>query len=338
MDLFRHGGFATVDEFSNLASTKYPEHVQRMKHLMMLGLLLHNPEDKFETSDYYPFIQKLFEDNHLHCLKNNVTVLSYNYDCYLEFLLLKAQSIRRRLAGYSASEDWLKNTLTSGFFLPTETTCLTSSVDTFRLFKLHGSIAYANETAHQQIFTASIQERFKVLEKLNFKHYVPPVSFPWELFDEAGNFIHYQEFIFGKQPKDSQEQSDATILYNLYDTIWRGAREAVRKAKKISFVGMRTHPYLDTGLKYLFDGKDGNVEVVVANPENEYFKGKEDQLHRASLCGKVAITLRRIAPNMTCRKSFSEYDGNFSGTPHDDPPLGITPRYSFGEFIEREME
>jgi hypothetical protein len=53
IELFRDGGFATVDEFSKLASERYPDHVQNMKRLMRPGLDLHNPEHKFESSDYY---------------------------------------------------------------------------------------------------------------------------------------------------------------------------------------------------------------------------------------------------------------------------------------------
>src|SRR5258705_1072078 len=59
VELFRHGGFATVDEFSKLASESYPEHVQAMKKLMCFVLSMYNPEKDFYKSDYYPFIQRL---------------------------------------------------------------------------------------------------------------------------------------------------------------------------------------------------------------------------------------------------------------------------------------
>src|ERR1017187_3792085 len=101
--LFRHGAFGSVDEFSKLASEKYPEHVQAMKNLTRLALSLHYPEKAFHHSDYYPFIQHLFSEDHLYSLKPNIAVLSYNYDCYLEYLLLKAQAIRNNLAGQPQS-------------------------------------------------------------------------------------------------------------------------------------------------------------------------------------------------------------------------------------------
>ena len=121
VELFRHGGFGTVDEFSKLAADKYPEHTQDMKKLMRLAFALHNPEDSFHKSDYYPFIQRLFSDD-LHSLKSNITIISYNYDCYLDYLLLKAYEYRKRLSASPEINPITKNTLTSGFFEPTDIT------------------------------------------------------------------------------------------------------------------------------------------------------------------------------------------------------------------------
>lgn len=56
IELFRHGGFATVDEFSNLAGFQMPKETQELKKLMRFCLALHNPEDDFEKADYYYFI------------------------------------------------------------------------------------------------------------------------------------------------------------------------------------------------------------------------------------------------------------------------------------------
>src|SRR5579859_1237495 len=117
IELFRYGGFATVDEFSKLASANYPDRVQDMKRLMRLTFCFHNPEHKFQESDYYPFLQRLFKDD-LCSLREDLTVLSYNYDCYLDFLLLRAYQLRRGFSGNPTANDDLKNTLTSGFFDP----------------------------------------------------------------------------------------------------------------------------------------------------------------------------------------------------------------------------
>src|SRR5947207_83250 len=58
--LFRHGAFATVDEFSYLARGQFRSDVQRLKELLRFALALHDPELSFHESDYYRFIQKLF--------------------------------------------------------------------------------------------------------------------------------------------------------------------------------------------------------------------------------------------------------------------------------------
>jgi len=94
MDLFRFGCFATVDEFSKIFSEVRPEQVQKMKVLMRFAFAFHNPEEKYHESDYYPFIQRLFDEDDLCSLKSNITVISYNYDCYLDYLLLRAHNHR----------------------------------------------------------------------------------------------------------------------------------------------------------------------------------------------------------------------------------------------------
>ena len=88
-----------------------------MKRLTRLGLSLHNPEEKFHESDYYPFIQRLFDEQTLYSLKPNTTVISFNYDCYLEYLLLKAQAIRNNLgkqaeatAVHKQTQQWIFQT------------------------------------------------------------------------------------------------------------------------------------------------------------------------------------------------------------------------------------
>jgi hypothetical protein len=60
VELFRHGGFATVDEFSYLASEKFPTEVQSLKRLLRFVLALHDPEEEFQKSDYCVFIQTFF--------------------------------------------------------------------------------------------------------------------------------------------------------------------------------------------------------------------------------------------------------------------------------------
>ncbi len=363
VELFRHGGFGSVDEFSKLASLKYPKHVQAMKGLTRLALSLLNPEDSFHESDYYPFIQSLYDDKELHSLKPHITIVSYNYDCYLEYLLLKSQIRRNHLADVKEPDAVLKNRLSSGFYKPADQTSLNSLVEFHNLhlrhFKLHGSIHYAAAHLHKQLFENSIAERLKPFATQDFNVSTPPIVFPWELFDEGGSFVKQEDFIFVKSnspskpiqewsvggPDVRQQHTEAIVLYKLYEAIWQGAREAVKLADKISFVGMSMHPYLKQGLKYLFDGRDRAVEVVVANKANEHFKNVQVRLHPDSPCGRAAEMLKSVSPNMRFVGSSCEADGVFrmndafnldDSTKEAD--YDITPRSSFAEFIEKEMD
>ncbi len=346
IQLFRRGGFGTVDEFSKLASAHYPENVLKMKHLVKLALSLHDPEENFHESDYYPFVQRLFDKN-LYSWKHNITILSYNYDCYLEFLFLEAQSIRSGLIeNYQILTD-IKNNLTSGFYNPESTISLASPNVHFRHFKLHGSIVYANEEEHNRLFRAKLPERINVIDCVRWETSVPPIVFPWELFDKNGAFIEAEEFIFVKVGKRTTFQPDylrAKTLHNVYKSIWQGAQEAVQKAEKISFVGMSMHEYLEDGLEFLFHGKKGKVEVVVANTANENrdFRDKESVaiFHIGSPRDRVRSVLEKVAPEMElCASSF---DVGIDGRPIDHNAAGfksaITARNSFQDFIEKEME
>ena len=94
------------------------------------------------------------------------------------------------------------------------------------------------------------------------------------------------------------------------------------------------HPYLNDGLRYLLTHKSGPVEVVVANTENENYKGSDNPLHESTLCGRVLQLLTTFAPKLTCHKSSVAHSGIATfGNGHQ-----MTPRYSFKEFIRTEMD
>jgi len=155
--------------------------------------------------------------------------------------------------------------------------------------------------------------------------------------------------------------SDGKKLFNHFKTMWENAKISVERADKISFVGLSIHDYLEGGLRYLLqdvgkikdpkvracitegtydEAKPKRVEVVVANPDNNQFKNAENRLHPSSLCGKVADLLKRVAPNLAYVRSSSEDDGIFrsTDTPDKVEDPDITPRLTFREFIEREMD
>jgi hypothetical protein len=90
LNLFRNGGFATIDEFCKLAGgSSFQKEINDLRCLVRAALGLFNPEDNFEKSEYYAFIQALFKED-LVSLRDDIAILTFNYDPYLEFLLYRA--------------------------------------------------------------------------------------------------------------------------------------------------------------------------------------------------------------------------------------------------------
>jgi len=111
-------------------------------------------------------------------------------------------------------------------------------VDQFNYFKLHGSIAYGGVPAnfsYDELFVQAAPERFEFLNDDWFVNsYVPPVVFPWELFDqESGDFISENDFIFVKG-----KNQEGKKLFNHFKIMWENAKLSVECADKISFVGL----------------------------------------------------------------------------------------------------
>jgi len=190
-----------------------------------------------------------------------------------------------------------------------------------------------------EFFSNSPGDRLKLLEQLAAPDATaPPIVFPWEVFAPQRGFVTEDEFIFVKESNEQAENLGRS-LYQLYKRIWESAKDSVMNAKKISFVGLSAHPYMVEGLSYLFRGKHGGCQIVVANPVNSDYRESRNRLHPASLCGRMYQILKRVAPDMICVGSSSEDDGTFSteGMDENTTEPSITARYSFKEFIEREM-
>ena len=199
LDLFRKGGFATVDEFCKLAQTTYEGEINNLRSLLRIALGLFNPEENFEQSEYYGFIQSLFKDD-LFSLREDVVILSYNYDPYLEFLLYRALANRfqviRRLTGPSVSDvdivqidehNKVINAVTGGFGLLGDQKWLgdENAKPSFCVLKLHGSIVNVVNLANDFdiLFSADegdVLRRAVRLFGAGEHDYTPPVLFPWE--------------------------------------------------------------------------------------------------------------------------------------------------------------
>jgi len=240
LNLFRNGGFATIDEFCYLAGGfSFQNEINSLRYLLRAALGLFNPEEKFEKSEYYGFIQSLFMPD-LFTLRKGVTVISYNYDPYLEYLLQRALEHRFKVTrGGSIVVDLVAqakhnialNAATSGFYFPGDRKWLDE--DNFCVLKLHGSIAnLGNMTRDFDIlftdYDGSALERAQKFFGENTGRYTPPILFPWEIMNEKG---------FVANP--------------LFVGIWERARRAVQAADKISFVGLSMHEYLEGGFRYI---------------------------------------------------------------------------------------
>ena len=339
-DIFRRGGFATVDEFSKLASETSPQHVQNMKRLMRVALSLHNPEKEFHKSDYYPFVQRLFEKD-LYSLKSNVTIITFNYDCYLDYLLVTAAETRQcfRLLEKELTPSF-KNKLASGFWRPDRDLGWAKNISVFNYFKLHGSIAYGSDEkfGYRFLFGGNSPDRLKIFNE-GGSQTVPPVVFPWEVFNDHGKFIDEDNFIFVKGIKEAKQQ-EGRILFRHFKQMWESAKEKLSRAEKISFVGLSMHDYLKDAFAYLFQDfsklrpmNDKPCHIVVANKVNADFR--DDILNPRSPAGRTAELLSDVAPGLA---QISR--GTFGIGPNPKPTLTdfkIVPRESFKDFIENEI-
>jgi hypothetical protein len=325
--LFRRGGFASVDEFCKLVG-KEPEHrfkVSQMRFLTRFVLGLVHPEQKFQDSDYYPFVQRLFDET-LYGLRDDVTVISFNYDPYLEYILLRALEERTNLKNKKLSTS-NRNQVTSGFFDHSDLSWV-KHAGQFAFLKLHGTICHPNgaKLSFSDFFESDPKEQFANLSTSTKAEETPPIVFPWDVFDENGELLKKSDdFALGLDP----------AYLPLFQGIWTRARDAVQQARKISFVGLSMHPFLTDAMRFLFKGKrcqSGQVRITVANRDNEVFQRQGmadvDKQPHYSPARKVMGLLTDICPGLDVESVITD-SGSVSM---------FTALNTFQEFIEKEME
>jgi hypothetical protein len=340
LNLFRNGGFATLDEFCKLAGNQFQSEIHGLRRLVRAALGLFNPEDHFEKSEYYAFVQALFEGD-LESLRSDVTVLTYNYDPYLEFLLHRALDYRLMIrqsgtgtsitlnqveAARSRHHDKMLSAATSGFDDPGNVAWLNDDKagPCFCVLKLHGSICFLkdNIAGYDTLFSKNPNERAESLFGELADSNTPPVLFPWEMMTAQG-FVRRDSLLFNGFGK---------ILGTLFQGIWERARREVQAADKISFVGLSMHSFLTDGLKYLFEGKKNGVEVCLANPENQAFVTGNPKSHWASQPSSPAYKLKATLKQASSMPMYG----------YTEPPRkeagGITLVKDFSEFIRTQME
>jgi hypothetical protein len=336
VDYFRKGGFSTVDEFCQLANDSNDEVAQdyggAIRQLTGAVLSCVNPEKRFHKSEYYPFIQRLFKDD-LCSLRDDIAVLSFNYDPYLEYLLLRAYKIRQEVRGSdpnqsvrqgSEKETAIMNAITSGFYKIGSDSWISDKG--FCLLKLHGAICLPNPDfqpfSYEDLFEGDANVRSRIFSSQNP---ASPIVFPWELFKG------------GPTLRSGFCEQFPSIADNTR-RVWQRAQREVASAAKISFVGLSLHSYLEFGLKNLFQNFEGEVQIVVANPDT-VDSGHKGFVRPWTSAGKLVAVLKRIAPNLKrleVRSATPLARSALLGSSTVGPT--ITLRNSFEEFIRREMD
>lgn len=329
--LFREGGFATVDEFSSLAGSQYPKEVQALKKRLRFALGLHNPEDKFEDSDYYSFIQNLFQGG-IFPLREDVAIFTFNYDPYLPFLLRRAVQVRYKSAGEEEkiNRQHLLTRLTSGF--EDRNLRELEHGEGICLLHLHGMIAWPRRSADERniafkdLFLNDLKNRLEILHR----NVPPPIVFPWEIIDKKGNFRSKSEFCLQEGCDESgNRQGDyggPNDLYDLFTAIWKRARKEIKAATKISFVGLSMHEFLNPAFKFLFQGKKSDARIILASKELQKFRNVS---HADEIPSNPVFKLRRLL-----KKVWTKKEGGLCS----DGMVAVGKREMFEEFIQHEMD
>ena len=347
--LLRAGDFATMDELSKHAlGAEHAKTIRDLKKLMRLVMAFDNPEvHYYGTSDYRRLIQKLFVGN---SLRRDVSVISYNYDPYFEFRLLRTLFTRSKIAQIKGEElQTLAREVTSGFIEQQDRKWFEK--DGFCHLKLHGACVFPAKTSARKtlpvqpddkqplriedFFSFPAVARLAALSQPPFSNEDPPALLPWQIVHEQqSRLLNEGEFV-SAVGSDWQHAS----LFSLFHSIWERARREVLAADKISFVGISLSPYLEPGLKFLFSGKRGHLQLVVANPEIERFKNSENHLHPDSPAGRTLAVLNRCGLESRVYASFSEDDGmiRLDDMETDEHEPAVTSHASFRDFIEAEV-
>jgi hypothetical protein len=330
LEYFRDGGYGSVDEFCYLARGKNPFEVQRLKALMSFILGIVDPESRFEDSDYYPFVQRLFEPSS-DKLRDDLCIITLNYDPYLEFLLHRAVQTRARAAKGKDFKCPTDRSILSGFY-PGPSDCEDGwqTGEGFCVLKLHGTIAICRKdlpdskiVTFDDVFESDPRKR---AQQLATKLADPntPVFFPWELLDEGLSFLPPTDHWRGNLPYNEFRGGGLT---KLAENIWDRAQKEVERAAKVSFVGFSAHPFLKPALTRLFGKKTGRLKLCVANPDREKYirLGRvEPILHDSCSAIRLSALLREICPG--CR--------DFIPQPSEMHYYSVP---KFEEFIDKDM-
>jgi hypothetical protein len=347
----RSSDFETMDQLSRHVAGGEHAHIARgLKILMRLVLAIHNPDKShYGTSDYRKLVNRVLEGAHP---RQDTTIISLNYDPYLEYRLFRA--FRSRSVGTTGGEEahHIAQAIHSGFLKPDDLRWL--ALDGFCHLKLHG-VAALPAARHPGQLTVPVQPnqptefhagylfagfdsraRLGTMVRGPHAEQAPPALLPWEIVHESGSRLLTELEFEATAGADWQHRP----LYPLFAGIWQRARREIQAADKISLIGLSLGPYLEPGLKYLFEGKTGDVQLVVANPANKRFIERDDPLNRNGPAGHALEVLKeKCGMARRVSGSFREWDGDMAVEDfHTDSLMETVSCYnSFKEFIGAEM-
>ena len=336
--LFKESRCETVDEFGSLARQgRYAGAVQRLKLLLRLYLALPSLDctTRQDDGDYLRFSRKLLGKGGT-TLRDDVVVLTFNYDPFFEYLLEGLFSSRSDLtqqAGPLRIDTVQTDAIYSGFCAPGEVSW--QKGERLRILKLHGSIVYPwQRTEGSAVIQGEVPVRclfngdtHEVIEKLCSNNAEPPpLIFPYEIVTHEGQLVGKADFPLKER---TPWRRDDYGFYDLFKDIWARAKLEVEAAYKISFIGLSMSDLMRPAMLYLFREKEGPVEVVVANPSNQAFANADSA---GSPCRRVH-TLLMEATGAKIEIKHSGAERRLSGERADTP----TPRNSFSDFIENEL-
>lgn len=308
--LFQEGNYNSVDEFCFVLAKndRLRALIDNLKWHIALAFAIHRPAvwhakqiANSKCPDYFPFVQKLFTKK-IYEMRDDIAVLTYNYDPFLEFVLCSEFVARNKAAGREHNQ--IPAPLTSGFG-DGNAASLTKAKG-FCLLKLHGTSVFpsldaikggiANARLYSiftfaNIFSNRETGLLRALEQFNPTYHRPPtIYFPWELATVNGNLRRkIQESEMGGHRQRIGKSQSKTPDNVLFSAIWRRAQKEVATAEKISFIGFGASDIMLQGLQFLFRmrvqkltaGENLPLKVVTANKVQAENSDKDSEAHKA---------------------------------------------------------
>jgi hypothetical protein len=208
--------------------------------------------------------------------------------------------------------------------------------------KLHGAAIFPLTVgAQEKRYTSREFYGIGIFERLynlvhNYAKEEVPALLPWEIVHDDGRLLGNTEF---REAVGTDWQH--LDIYPLFCGLWERARNEIQQATKISYVGLSLNDYLIPGLKYLFRGKEGEIQLVVATKIDSEAKVGEVQLPPAA-AKAITLHMESVDANLQLRQSALDISkpllDRINDARKDYAEPEVTVRKSFDDFLETELE